>query len=152
MKIPELKASLQKKIEQEVTEKKLSTNNWLEVFDQTDLNGPSRAFFSNLQLKKVFEDTIFFEGAEMFADRINAENIQNLIDSLKRLNFPEYKVEIQSIDKAKNTPSLKWEQDRKKDIEKFKNEIINSDLFANLKNNFGENIDEDKIIIKDHEE
>ena len=88
----------------------------------------------------------------MFADRINAENIQNLIDSLKRLNFPEYKVEIQTVEKAKNTPSLKWEQERKKDIEKFKNEIITSDLFANLKNNFGENIDEDKIIIKDHEE
>lgn len=152
VKIPELKAGSQKKIEQELTEKKLSTNNWLEVFDQTDLNGPSRAFFSNLQLKKVFEDTIFFEGAEMFADRINEENIQNLIDSLKRLNFPEYKVEIQTVEKAKNTPSLKWEQERKKDIEKFKNEIITSDLFANLKNNFGENIDEDKIIIKDHEE
>ena len=47
---------------------------------------------------------------------------------------------------------MKWEQERKKDIEKFKNEIITRDLFANLKNNFGENIDEDKIIIKDHEE
>jgi hypothetical protein len=58
-------------------------------------------FFSNLQLKKVEENTIYFEGTEMFADRINKENIQNLIDSLKRLNFPEYKVEIESTEKAK---------------------------------------------------
>ena len=72
--------------------------------------------------------------------------------SLKRLNFPEYKVEIKSIEKAKNTPSSKWEQQRKKDIEKFKKEIINSDLLANLKNNFGEDIDEDKIMVIDHEE
>ena len=41
---------------------------------------------------------------------------------------------------------------RKKDIEKFKKEIINSDLFVNLKNNFGEDIDEDKIMVIDHEE
>ena len=66
------------------------------------MTGPSRAFFSNLQLKKVEENTIYFEGTEMFADRINKENIQNLIDSLKRLNFPEYKVEIESTEKAKN--------------------------------------------------
>jgi len=105
-----------------------------------------------LQIQKVEGDTIYFEGAEMFADRINKENIQNLIDSLKRLNFPEYKVEIKSIEKAKNTPSSKWEQQRKKDIEKFKKEIINSDLLANLKNNFGEDIDEDKIMVIDHEE
>ena len=39
-----------------------------------------------------------------------------------------------------------------KDIEKFKEEIINSDLLANLKNNFGEDIDEDKIMVVDHEE
>ena len=47
---------------------------------------------------------------------------------------------------------MKWEQQRKKDIEKFKKEIINSDLFVNLKNNFGEDIDEDKIMVIDHEE
>ena len=35
---------------------------------------------------------------------------------------------------------------------KFKKEIINSDLLANLKNNFGEDIDEDKIMVVDHEE
>ncbi|GIR17554.1 MAG: hypothetical protein CM15mP31_3020 [Gammaproteobacteria bacterium] len=87
----------------------------------------------------------------MFADRINKENIQNLIDSLKRLNFPEYKVEIESTEKQKY-PFFKWEQQRKKDIEKFKKEIINSDLFVNLKNNFGEDIDEDKIMVIDHEE
>ena len=104
----------------------MTPNNWLEVFDKTDLTGPSRAFFSNLQLQKVIDNTINFEGAEMFADRINKESIQNLIDSLKRLNFPEYKVEIDSTEKAKNTPSSKWEQQRKRDIEKFKKEIINS--------------------------
>ena len=142
----------EEKIEVTIAEKKLTPNNWLEVFDKTDLTGPSRAFFSNLQLQKVKENTIYFEGAEMFADRINKENIQNLTDSLKRLNFPEYKVEIDSTKKAKNTPSSKWEQQRKRDIEKFKKEIINSDLLANLKNNFGEHIDEDKIMVIDHEE
>ena len=135
-----------------VEEKKLTPTNWLEVFDKTDLVGPSRAFFSNLQLEKVKEDTIYFIGAEMFAERINKENVQNLIDSLKRLNFPEYKVEIESTEKAKNTPSSKWEQQRKKDIEIFKKEIIDSDLLANLKNKFGEDIDEDKIMVIDHEE
>ena len=34
----------------------------------------------------------------------------------------------------------------------FKEEIIKSDLLANLKNYFGEDIDEDKIIVIDHEE
>ena len=142
----------EEKTDTSLAEKKLTPNNWLEVFDKTDLTGPSRAFFSNLQLQKVIDNTIYFEGAEMFADRINKENIQNLIDSLKRLNFPEYKVEIDSTEKAKNTPSSKWEQQRKRDIEKFKKEIINSDLVANLKNNFGEDIDEDKIMVIDHEE
>jgi len=148
----EFKTVAEEKSKETITEKKLTSENWLEVFDKTDLTGPSRAFFSNLQIQKVEGDTIYFEGAEMFADRINKENIQNLIDSLKRLNFPEYKVEIKSIEKAKNTPSSKWEQQRKKDIEKFKKEIINSDLLANLKNNFGEDIDEDKIMVIDHEE
>ena len=142
----------EQQIEAPLTEKKLTPNNWLKVFDKTDLAGPSRAFFANLQLQKVIENTIYFKGTEMFADRINKENIQNLIDSLKRLNFPEYQVEIESTEKAKNTPSSKWEQQRKKDIEKFKKEIINSDLFTNLKNNFGEDIDEDKITVIDHEE
>ena len=45
------------------------------------MTGPSRAFFSNLQLKKVEENTIYFEGTEMFADRINKENIQKLAKS-----------------------------------------------------------------------
>ena len=39
-----------------------------------------------------------------------------------------------STKNAKNTPSSKWEQQRKRDIDKFKKEIINSDLLANLKN------------------
>jgi adenine C2-methylase RlmN of 23S rRNA A2503 and tRNA A37 len=59
---------------------------------------------------------------------------------------------LNRLKKQKNTPSSKWEQQRKKDIEKFKKEIINSDLFVNLKNNFGEDIDEDKIMVIDHEE
>ena len=146
------KTVAEEKSKETITEKKLTSENWLEVFDKTDLTGPSRAFFSNLQIQKVEGDTIYFEGAEMFADRINKENIQNLIDSLNRVNFPKYKVEIESTEKAKNTPSSKWEQQRKKDIEKFKKEIINSDLLANLKNNFGEHIDEDKIMVVDHEE
>ena len=142
----------EKQKEETIGESMLSPDNWLEVFDKIDLAGPSRAFFSNLQLKKVEKDTLYFEGAEMFSDRIDSENIQHLIDSLKRLNFPKYKVKVESTEKVKNTPSVKWEQQRKKDIEKFKEEIIKSDLLANLKNNFGEDINEDKIIIVDHEE
>jgi hypothetical protein len=33
------------KIQETVLERKLSPNNWLAVFDKTDLIGPSRAFF-----------------------------------------------------------------------------------------------------------
>ncbi len=88
----------------------------------------------------------------MFAERINEENIQNLIDSLQRLGFPEYEIEIESSDKADNTPSSKWAKQRAKDIEKFKEEIISSDLLNKLKEDFGENIDESKITVTDHEE
>ena len=130
----------------------LNSSNWLDVFDKLDLTGPSRAFFSNLQVEKVNDAKIFFRGSGMFTERINEENIQNLIDSLQRLGFPEYEIEIESSDKADNTPSSKWAKQRAKDIEKFKEEIISSDLLNKLKEDFGENIDESKITVTDHEE
>ncbi len=132
--------------------KNLTPTNWLNVFDLLDLTGPSRAFFSNLQIEKVEENTIFFKGADMFADRINNENIQSLIDSLVRLGFEEYQVEIESSDSAKNTPSSKWAKKRAEEIKIFKEEIISSDLLVKLKNDFGENIDASKITVIDHEE
>ena len=88
----------------------------------------------------------------MFAERINKENIQNLIDSLVRLGYPEYKLEIESSENAKNTPSSKWVKQRAEEIKIFKEEIISSDLLIKLKNDFGENIDASKITVIDHEE
>ena len=132
--------------------KDLTSSNWLHIFDLLDLTGPSRAFFSNLQIEKVEENTIFFKGADMFAERINKENIQNLIDSLVRLGYPEYKLEIESSENAKNTPSSKWVKQRAEEIKIFKEEIISSDLLIKLKNDFGENIDASKITVIDHEE
>ena len=132
--------------------KDLTPSNWLNIFDLLDLTGPSRAFFSNLQIEKVEENTIFFKGADMFAERINKENIQSLIDSLVRLGYPEYQLEIESSENAKNTPSSKWVKQRAEEIKIFKEEIIASDLLNKLKNDFGENIDASKITVIDHEE
>ena len=130
----------------------LSPTNWLNVFDLLDLSGPSRAFFSNLQIEKVEDNIIFFKGSDMFAERINKENIQNLIHSLVRLGYPEYQVEIESSDSAKNTPSSKWAKQRAEEIKIFKEEIISSDLLVKLKKDFGENIDPSNIKVVDHEE
>ena len=130
----------------------INASSWLEIFDLLDLEGPSRAFFSNLQLERVSDKTIFFKGSDMFAERISNENILQMRESLMRLGYQEYDIEIESSDKAKNTPSSKWEKQRKKDIENFKDEIMQSDLLVNLKNDFGEEIDEDKITVIDHEE
>jgi hypothetical protein len=130
----------------------LSPTNWLNVFDLLDLSGPSRAFFSNLQIEKVEDNIIFFKGSDMFAERINKENIQNLIDSLVRLGYPEYQVEIESSDSAKNTPSSQWAKQRAEEIKIFKEEIISSDLLVKLKKDFGENIDPSNIKVVDHEE
>ena len=132
--------------------KDLTSSDWLHIFDIIYLTGPSRAFFSNLQIEKVEENTIFFKGADMFAERINKENVQNLIDSLVRLGYPEYQLEIESSENAKNTPSSKWVKQRAEEIKIFKEEIIASDLLIKLKNDFGENIDASKITVVDHEE
>ena len=68
----------------------------------------------------------------MFADRINNENTQSLIDSLVRLGFEEYQVEIESSDSAKNTPSSKWAKQRAEEIKIFnitskEDQLINAD-------------------------
>ena len=131
---------------------KLSPDNWLELFDQLDLSGPSRAFFSNLQLQKVEKKTLFFSGTDLFAERINEGDSINLIESLNRLGHEDYSVEVESSETVKNTPSQEWVKNRNKDIEEFRKEIISSELIMNLKENFGEEITEDKITIIDHEE
>ena len=79
-------------------------------------------------------------------------SLLSLIDSLVRLGFEEYQVEIESSDSAKNTPSSKWAKKRAEEIKIFKEEIISSDLLVKLKNDFGENIDASKITVIDHEE
>jgi len=131
---------------------KLSPDNWLELFDQLDLSGPSRAFFSNLQLQKVEKKTLFFSGTDLFAERINEGDSINLIESLNRLGHEDYSVEVESSETVKNTPSQEWVKNRNKDIQEFRKEIISSELLMNLKENFGEEITEDKITIIDHEE
>jgi len=131
---------------------KLSPDNWLELFDQLDLSGPSRAFFSNLQLQKVEKNTLFFSGTDLFAERINEGDSINLIESLSRLGHEGYSVEVKSSETVKNTPSQEWVKNRNKDIQEFRKEIISSELLMNLKENFGEEITEDKITIIDHEE
>ena len=131
---------------------KLSPDNWLELFDRLDLSGPSRAFFSNLQLQKVEKKTLFFSGTDLFAERINEGDSVNLIESLNRLGHEDYSVEVESSETVKNTPSQEWVKNRNKDIEEFRKEIISSELIMNLKENFGEEITEDKITIIDHEE
>ena len=131
---------------------KLSPDNWLELFDQLDLSGPSRAFFSNLQLQKVEKNTLFFSGTDLFAERINEGDSINLIESLSRLGHEGYSVEVESSETVQNTPSQEWVKNRNKDIQEFRKEIISSELLMNLKENFGEEITEDKITIIDHEE
>ena len=130
----------------------LSPDNWFGLFEQLDLSGPSRAFFSNLQLQKVEKKTLFFNGIALFAERINEEDSINLIESLNRLGHEGYSVEVESSETVKNTPSQEWIKNRNKDIQEFRKEIISSELLMNLKENFGEEITEDKIIIIDHEE
>tara|TARA_B100001029_G_scaffold6843_1_gene4830 strand:- start:9654 stop:11225 length:1572 start_codon:yes stop_codon:yes gene_type:complete len=155
---PQKKESLEKPIEplKDVSPKKngikLSPDNWLELFDRLDLSGPSRAFFSNLQLQKVEKKTLFFSGTDLFAARINEGDSVNLIESLNRLGHEDYSVEVESSETVKNTPSQEWVKNRNKDIEEFRKEIISSELIMNLKENFGEEITEDKITIIDHEE
>ena len=61
-------------------------------------------------------------------------------------------IEIESSSEVTNTPSQDWLEKRKKDIQNFREEIVESQLLTNLKEYFGENITEDKIIITDHEE
>ena len=131
---------------------KLTPDNWLDLFEKLDLSGPSRAFFSNLQLQKVEKKKLFFNGTNLFVERINEGDSDNLIESLKRSGHDGYSVEVESSESVKNTPSQDWVKKRKKDIQEFKKEIIDSELLMNLKENFGEEITEDKITITDHEE
>lgn len=136
----------------EKDEIKLTPNNWLKFFEQLDLTGPSRAFFSNLELQKVQNKTLFFGGSNLFTERIKEDDSKNLIESLKKLGYEGYMIEIESSSEVTNTPSQDWIEKRKKDIQNFREEIVGSQLLTNLKEYFGENITEDKIIITDHEE
>ena len=137
---------------QEKEEKKITINNWLKTFDEIDLSGPARAFFSNLQLDKVEGSELFFCGSEMFTSRITEENINDLVISLDKVGFKNYKVVIEETEAAVKTPSTAWEKKRKEEILAFKKEILVSDLLINLKHNFGEEITQDKIEVIDHEE
>ena len=130
----------------------ITTNNWLDIFDEIDLSGPARAFFSNLQLDKSQDKKLFFSGSDMFTSRITEENINDLIASLEKIGFANYEVVIEATETAFKTPSTAWEEKRKEEIIAFKKEILESDLLVNLKHNFGEEITQDKFQIIDHEE
>ena len=88
----------------------------------------------------------------MFTDRINEEDIFNMIQSLNRLGYKDYLVEVEPSNSVKNTPSEEWIKRRKKEITEFRKEILESELITNFQKNFGEQISEDKITIVDHEE
>ena len=146
---PEIKKEAQP---QEKEEKKITTNNWLNIFDEIDLSGPARAFFSNLQLDKVEDTKLFFSGSDMFTSRITRENIDDLIISLNKVGYTNCEVVIEATEAAVKTPSTAWEKKRKEEILAFKKEILESDLLVNLKHNFGEEITQDKFQVIDHEE
>jgi len=139
-------------VSEEKHDVKLTPDNWLEFFNRLDLSGPSRAFFSNLQLQKVEEQKLFFKGTNLFVERISEGDINNLIESLKRLGYEGYTIEFESTESVNNTPSQDWIKKREIDIQEFKKEIISSELLVNFKENFGEEITEDRITITDHEE
>ena len=147
------KKSLDSKIpSEEQPQSIIKASDWLNIFDKLDLSGPSRAFFSNLQLQKINNKVLTFNGSNMFTDRINKEDIFNMIQSLNRLGYKDYLVEVEPSNSVKNTPSEEWIKRRKKEITEFRKEILESELITNFQKNFGEQISEDKITIVDHEE
>ena len=132
--------------------KKITKNNWLNIFDEIDLSGPARAFFSNLQLDKSEGSKLFFSGSDMFTSRITKENINDLIKSLDKAGFERVEIDIEVTEDVVKTPSKAWEEKRKEEIIAFKKEILESELLVNLKYNFGEEITQDKFQVIDHEE
>ena len=73
---------------------KLTTENWLNIFDDLDLEGQSRALFANLQLKKVEEKKVIFHGSNIFTDNINENHLDDLKLSLKNIGYDVEQVEI----------------------------------------------------------
>ena len=69
---------------------KLTTENWLNIFDDLDLEGQSRALFANLQLKKVEEKKVIFHGSNIFTDNINENHLDDLKLSLKNIGSVSY--------------------------------------------------------------
>ena len=131
---------------------KLTTENWLNIFDDLDLEGQSRALFANLQLKKVEEKKVIFHGSNIFTDNINENHLDDLKLSLKNIGYDVEQVEIKEETEIKNTPSLEWQKKRKQAIEDFKRDVLSSSLVINLNESFNANIDESKVNVIDHEE
>ena len=131
---------------------KLTTENWLNIFDDLDLEGQSRALFANLQLKKVEEKKVIFHGSNIFTDNINENHLDDLKLSLKNIGYDVEQVEIKEEREIKNTPSLEWQKKRKQAIEDFKKDVLSSSLVINLNESFNANIDESKVNVIDHEE
>lgn len=131
---------------------KLTTENWLNIFDDLDLEGQSRALFANLQLKKVEEKKVIFHGSNIFTDNINENHLDDLKLSLKNIGYDVEQVEIKEETEIKNTPSSEWQKKRKQAIEDFKRDVLSSSLVINLNESFNANIDESKVNVIDHEE
>jgi len=131
---------------------KLGAHNWLEIFDDLNLKGQSRALFANLQLKRVEEKKVIFHGSNIFTDNINENHLVDLKLSLKQKGYDIDDVEIKSEKDIKDTPSLEWQRKRKLAIEDFKETVLTSSLVTNLNERFNAGIDEKKIDVIDHDE
>ena len=124
----------------------------MEIFDDLNLKGQSRALFANLQLKRVEEKKVIFHGSNIFTDNINENHLVDLKLSLKQKGYDIDDVEIKSEKDIKDTPSLEWQRKRKLAIEDFKETVLTSSLVTNLNKSFNAGIDEKKIDVIDHDE
>lgn len=131
---------------------KLEPKNWLNIFDNLDLKGPSRALFSNLQLNAVNDKKVIFQGSDIFTDNINEKNKSDLISSMKNNGYVISEIEIKKENTTQTTPSLEWQKKRKLEIKDFKNQVLKSSLVSNLNDKYNANIVDKNIEVIDHEE
>ena len=131
---------------------KLEPKNWLNIFDNLDLKGPSRALFSNLQLNAVDDKRVIFQGSDIFTDNINEKNKSDLILSMKNNGYVISEIEIKKENTTQTTPSLEWQKKRNLEIKDFKNQVLRSSLVTNLNDKYNAKIVDKNIDVIDHEE
>ena len=79
---------------------KLTAENWLNIFDDLDLEGQSRALFANLQLKKV-EEKKSYSMDQISLQTISMKIILMIKLSLKNIGYDVEQVEIKEETKLK---------------------------------------------------